>query len=36
MFGKMVMTGVGGILEAGGVDGYVLFQGTASVFTRRK
>ena len=32
----MVMTGVGGILEVGGVDRYVLFQGTALVFTLRK
>ena len=36
MFVKMVLTGVGGILEGGVVDGYVLFQGTALVFNRRK
>ena len=32
---KMVLTGEGGIL-GGRIDGYVLFQGNVSVFTRRK
>jgi hypothetical protein len=36
MFGKMVLTREGGILEGCGRDGYVLFEGTASVFTSRR